>query len=140
VTVFLTSHNLAEVEELCDRVAIISGGQIKALDTPQHLRATHSDDEKISITFRIDDALTVENALREAFSDHPFTLGRSEFGDAWTLEFSRRTKDGVLDNVLRLLHQKGAVIQTVESKRATLLEVLESYEAKGDVTAKENNA
>src|SRR5712691_12253205 len=41
-TIFLTSHNLAEVEELCDRVAIISKGAIRALDTPQNLRATHT--------------------------------------------------------------------------------------------------
>ena len=139
VTVFLTSHNLAEVEELCDRVAIISGGQIKALDTPKSLRATHSDNEEVSITFRIEDAMTVETALREAFSNHPFTLGRSELSDAWMLTFSHRTKDEVLDNVLRLLHQNGAVIQTVESERATLLEVLESYEAKQDSSPEENN-
>lgn len=140
VTVFLTSHNLAEVEELCDRVAIISGGQIKALDTPQNLRATHSDDEAVSITFTVEDAMNVETALRETFSNHPFTLGRSELADAWTLTFSHRTRDEVLDNVLRLLHQNGAVIQTVGSERATLLEVMESYEAQPEFTPKENNA
>src|SRR5688572_31105994 len=32
VTVLLTSHNLAEVEELCERVAIISKGSIRAMD------------------------------------------------------------------------------------------------------------
>src|SRR4029078_7412710 len=30
VTIFLTSHNLAEVETLCARVAIISRGRIRA--------------------------------------------------------------------------------------------------------------
>ncbi len=34
VTVLLTSHNLAEVEELCERVAIISRGRIRAVDAP----------------------------------------------------------------------------------------------------------
>lgn len=130
VTVFLTSHNLAEVEELCERVAIIGRGQIKALDTPQKLRATHSNDEQVSITFAVADAMQVEAALREAFSDQPFTLGRSDLKDHWTLSFARKANDDVLDNVLRLLHQSTAVIQTVQSERATLLEVLKSYEAK----------
>ena len=140
-TVFLTSHNLAEVEELCDRVAVISRGEIKALDTPQNLRATHSDNEQVSITFNVDDAMRVETALREAFSNHPFTLGRSDVKDAWTLTFSRKTNDDVLDSVLRLLHHSRAVIQGVDSERATLLEVLESYEAKaGDATKEEKPA
>ena len=130
VTVFLTSHNLAEVEELCERVAIISRGQIKALDTPQTLRSTHSNDEQVSITFAIADAMQFEAALREAFSDQPFTLGRSDLKDHWTLSFARKANDDVLDSVLRLLHRSGAVVQSIHSERATLLEVLESYEAK----------
>lgn len=132
VTVFLTSHNLVEVEELCERVAIISDGQIKALDTPQNLRATHSNNEQVSITFAVADAMQVETALRESFSDQPFTLGRSDLKDHWTLNFARQADDDVLDNVLRLLLQSGAVIQTVQSERATLLEVLESYETRDE--------
>ena len=128
VTVFLTSHNLAEVEELCDRVAIISKGEIKALDAPRNLRATHSDNEKVSITFTVDDAGKIEAALREAFSAHPFTLGRSDVSDAWTLAFSRKTNDQTLDTVLRVLHTTACLVKGVECERATLLEVLEHYE------------
>lgn len=130
VTVFLTSHNLAEVEELCDRVAIIGRGEIRALDTPRNLRATHSNDEQISITFRVDEAMEVETALRAAFSTHQLTLSRSEFNEGWTLVFSRKAHDDVLDAVLRVLHRTGCRIQNVESRTATLLEVLESYETK----------
>jgi ABC-2 type transport system ATP-binding protein len=128
VTVFLTSHNLAEVEELCDRVAIISRGEIKALDTPENLRATHSDNEEVSITFVVEDAMRVEAALRKEFTNHPLTLGRSPTQDGWTLALARKTDDRLLDGLLRLLHKHGALVKSVESRRATLLEVLESYE------------
>jgi ABC-2 type transport system ATP-binding protein len=138
VTVFLTSHNLAEVEELCDRVAIISRGEIRALDAPRNLRATHSDNEKISITFAAEDAMQVETALREAFSTHPFTLGRSDTKDGWLLTFSRKTGDTILDTVLRVLQQNGAVIRNVETERATLLDVLESYEQIDNQTQEKN--
>ncbi len=36
-TVVLTTHYMEEAEELCDRVAIMDGGKIIALDTPQGL-------------------------------------------------------------------------------------------------------
>jgi ABC-2 type transport system ATP-binding protein len=128
VTVFLTSHNLSEVEELCDRVAIISRGQIRALGTPQNLRAAHTDNERVSITFAANNVMQVESALRGAFSDHSFTLERSTTTDAWLLIFSRKTRDDILDRVLRVLHQSGSVVRGIESERATLLDVLESYE------------
>ena len=36
-TVFLTTHFMEEAERLCDRVAILDGGKVVALDTPQAL-------------------------------------------------------------------------------------------------------
>ena len=37
-TVFLTTHDMDEADRLCDRIAIISGGKIVALDTPEGLK------------------------------------------------------------------------------------------------------
>ena len=39
VTVFLTTHNLAEAEKLCDLVGVIAGGKLRALGTPDELRS-----------------------------------------------------------------------------------------------------
>ncbi len=38
-TIFLTTHQIAEANLLCDRVAIINHGQIAAIDTPERLKA-----------------------------------------------------------------------------------------------------
>jgi len=38
-TVLLTTHYMAEADQLCDRVGIINQGRILALDTPQRLKA-----------------------------------------------------------------------------------------------------
>src|SRR6266540_1444879 len=43
VTVLLTTHNMKEVEEICDRVAILCRGRLVALDTPLALRQQHSE-------------------------------------------------------------------------------------------------
>ncbi|MDY7087380.1 MAG: ABC transporter ATP-binding protein [Actinomycetota bacterium] len=37
-TVLLTTHYMAEADELCDRIAVIADGQIQALGTPAELR------------------------------------------------------------------------------------------------------
>jgi len=37
-TILLTTHDMAEADRLCDRIAIIDGGKIVALDTPEALK------------------------------------------------------------------------------------------------------
>jgi ABC-2 type transport system ATP-binding protein len=37
-TIFLTTHNMDEASELCDRVGIINHGKLVAIDTPERLR------------------------------------------------------------------------------------------------------
>ncbi|NPV06836.1 MAG: ABC transporter ATP-binding protein [Anaerolineae bacterium] len=39
VTVFLTTHNLAEAEKLCHRVAVIKDGRLVAVGSPEELRS-----------------------------------------------------------------------------------------------------
>jgi ABC-2 type transport system ATP-binding protein len=41
VTVLLTTHNMVEVEEVCDRVAILCRGKLVALDSPLNLQRHH---------------------------------------------------------------------------------------------------
>jgi len=41
-TIILTTHNMHDAEELCDRVAFIVDGRIKAMNTPQELRNTNA--------------------------------------------------------------------------------------------------
>jgi len=167
-TVFLTSHNLAEVEELCDRVAIIGKGAIHALDTPAKLRTMHTEEEQISIRFASLDLRAVEQALTRSFGKDfllkgalfPSPSGRGARGegpagvsphpnppqdgegagsqemstpsDENILKFRRAPNDDLLNNVLRVLQERGAVIRSVETERATLLDVLESYEKEND--------
>jgi ABC-2 type transport system ATP-binding protein len=42
-TIFLTTHNMFEADELCDRIAVISKGKIVALDTPAGLKRSVKD-------------------------------------------------------------------------------------------------
>ncbi len=40
-TVFLTTHNMQEAEELCDRIAVIREGRVLAAGTPRELRGSN---------------------------------------------------------------------------------------------------
>ena len=101
VTIFLTSHNLAEVETLCARVAIISRGRIRAIDTLRNLRDLTSGSEMVHITI----------------------------ADGEKISFARQHSDDLLDEKIRELQMSGKRIVDVETERATLLDVLERFEA-----------
>jgi len=101
VTILLTSHNLAEVETLCARVAIISRGRIRAIDTPRNLRDLTSESETVQIT-----------------------LAGGE-----KISFTRQPEDELLDAKIRELQSSGKRIIDIETERATLLDVLERFEA-----------
>ncbi|MFA6855408.1 MAG: ABC transporter ATP-binding protein [Bacilli bacterium] len=40
-TVFITSHIMSDIDQLCDRVAFIVDGQLKLIDTPRNLKLQH---------------------------------------------------------------------------------------------------
>ena len=44
VTVFITTHDMLEADELCDRIAIMNKGEIAALGSPTELKSTISGD------------------------------------------------------------------------------------------------
>lgn len=101
VTILLTSHNLAEVETLCARVAIISRGRIRAIDTPRNLRDLSSGSEVVHITL----------------------------ADGEKISLTRQHNDDLLDEKIRELQNSGKRIIDIETERATLLDVLERFEA-----------
>jgi ABC-2 type transport system ATP-binding protein len=104
VTILFTSHNLAEVETLCARVAIISRGRIRAIDTPKNLRDLTSGSEMVHITVSSGEKIS----------------------------FTRQHNDDRLDEKIRQLQRDGVKIVDIETERATLLDVLERYEAADD--------
>lgn len=50
-TIFLTTHNMREANELCDRVAIINQGRLATIGTPEHLKQTMDKVHSVEIAF-----------------------------------------------------------------------------------------
>jgi ABC-2 type transport system ATP-binding protein len=89
VTVFMTTHNMHEVELVCDRVAIINRGKLIALDAPLAFKARNAD-RIVDVTLerggsvdRISVNLTADEERRRLArvleSEIPVTLHTREF-------------------------------------------------------------
>ncbi|MDR3282962.1 MAG: ATP-binding cassette domain-containing protein [Candidatus Methanoplasma sp.] len=72
MTVFLTTHYLEEADFLCDRIAIIDGGRIKIVGTPDELKTSLGGDKVYIETEGVDDicdALSRLSGVRSASRD-----------------------------------------------------------------------
>jgi fluoroquinolone transport system ATP-binding protein len=59
-TIFITTHQMHDAEQLCDRVAFIVDGEIKTMDSPENLKIRHSH-RSLEVLFRNQDAKEVFN-------------------------------------------------------------------------------
>jgi len=50
-TILISTHNLWEAQEICDRIAIIDRGRIVVCDAPDNIRLLLGDDKTVKITF-----------------------------------------------------------------------------------------
>jgi ABC-2 type transport system ATP-binding protein len=121
VSILLTSHNLAEIDELCARVAVISSGEIRAIDTPQNLRRGHGQTQQVKIYCR---NISVEKA------EEILPGVAAEFrNELLMLSFERKIDDDALGRTIGLLNENSANIVDVATEQATLLDVLERIES-----------
>ena len=51
LTIFLTTHNIEEASQMCDRIAIINHGRIAAIDTPEKLKRTVEGLQSVEVAF-----------------------------------------------------------------------------------------
>jgi len=72
-TVFISTHQLDEAEQLCDRVAILDEGRIKAQGSPTELKESLSEGSTLCDVFS---SYTDKAFLEESSSQAPFMLGR----------------------------------------------------------------
>ena len=56
-TVFLTTHQMEEANQMCDRVAIINRGRLACVDAPERLRQTMEAGRSVVVSFTPDDGL-----------------------------------------------------------------------------------
>jgi ABC-2 type transport system ATP-binding protein len=79
-TVFLTTHQIEEANQLCDRVAIIDQGQIAAIDTPERLKRAFQRVQSVEVALEPDGS-----AHGKLLAALPGVSTRVKMGDKWRL-------------------------------------------------------
>jgi len=115
LTVFLTTHNMAEAEEICGRVAIINKGRIAAIDTPEQLRDAMKSSQYVQVSFAAGsssaDALGgLPGVERVSGGPHDFRLYSEHPGQTAT-------------EVVKLAQNKGLAIAKIATCKPTLEDV-----------------
>lgn len=91
-TIIMASHDMAEVESLCDRIAILKGGKIAFLGTPGELTGEKMEQRKIYIK--------TKNPLRNAKYENDYAVFvAANVGDTLLeqLQICKQEKNIVLD-------------------------------------------
>jgi ABC-2 type transport system ATP-binding protein len=76
-TIFLTTHNIEEANELCTMISVINKGKIIATDSPEKLKKTFDTANYVEIAFE-------QQIKRELFA-HPGITRAEPHGDKWRL-------------------------------------------------------
>ena len=112
LSILYTSHNMAEVNRICDRVIFLDHGKIVAQDTPLGL-TKRIESAKITLTFNTDKNLIV-NYIKENKLDFAF-----EKNNRVTLEI--REKD--IPKVVYGISKAGVWVTDIEVQKPTLEDV-----------------
>ena len=123
-TVLLTTHYMAEAEQLCDRIAIIDHGRIIALDTPRGLKKLVKGEEAVEIRVR--------GTTPEVVASSPFRLGVVENDpETGVLRLRAGVDEEELPRLVEWLVRKGVKVLSVERKEPTLEDVFIKLTGRG---------
>jgi ABC-2 type transport system ATP-binding protein len=112
-TVFLSTHNMEEADEHCDRLAIMDEGHLLAVDTPSGLKASVEADSVVTVSATGDlDALarrleTINGAVRATRVDG-------------SVQLHVRGVQGVLPRVLEVAEREGDTVTDLSVAEPTL--------------------
>jgi len=126
-TILLTTHYMAEADELCDRVAIIDHGKILACDTPQALKKKVSGGSILEISLS---GLYEFNWLKEKPGVKGFTSTSSIERNRTTLKLVLEEEE-VVPEVLKELNDRKMPILSVQSLEPTLEDVFLTLVGRG---------
>jgi ABC-2 type transport system ATP-binding protein len=120
LTILITTHYMDEADKLCDRIAIVDHGELKALDSPLKLKASIPGKNVLEATFsaappgwedRLKQLPDVESVSGE---DNIFRI-KSQNGPATTLA------------LMELAAQSGVTVQALSVQSTTLDDVFVHY-------------
>jgi ABC-2 type transport system ATP-binding protein len=114
VTIFLTTHNMDEANNLCHQVGIIRSGKLIAIDSPEKLKNTIDKLHQVEVSFEQEIS---EDLLRII----PGIKQMSHIGDKWKI--SGDNNDALIRSLVRLSEREGLTIISLHTLAPTLDDV-----------------
>jgi len=116
LAIFLTTHNMEEASQMCDRIAIINHGRIAAIDTPEKLRRTARSVQSVEVAFEA----PPEDALKE-LRKLPSVSEVTKTGDKFRLYTDEPSS--VLESTWKYVQSNGLKLVTVNTLSPSLEDV-----------------
>ena len=113
-TVFLTTHNIAEADRLCDRVAIINRGEIAAIDTPDALKQTIERTRAVEVSFN--EEVTLDTLA--AFSTVDTVEKRGD-----TIRLMTPDPDAVIKAIVNFAQEENLTLRSLQTLGPSLEDV-----------------
>lgn len=130
-TVILSSHILAEVNEVCDRILIISGGKLIADDTPENLTNQFANGARLNVSVRTD-AATAKRILSDITNrdtNNFLNMSINSAGEISSFSITLKNEDNSLlgydirDDIFKSFSRENISILEMSIKKATLEQV-----------------
>lgn len=125
-TVILSSHILPEIQAVCERVVVISNGEIVANDTPDNLSKDLTEYSRYNVRIEGDNAGSVKNMLSSIPNMHSVTLlgerGNNTFDFVVEADETDRTVD-IRRSVAAAAAENGYLILGMQSADMSLEDV-----------------
>jgi ABC-2 type transport system ATP-binding protein len=129
-TIFMTTHDMSEADELCDRIAILNRGKIAVIDTPSNLKrnvvlmgqeGTEARGHVVIIKTLLDDpSIAVSTLERE--------LGiKAEITDQRSLRIVMKDVGSLFSTLVSTLLKAGINVESVDVQKPTLDDVFLKY-------------
>lgn len=97
-TIFLTTHNMHDADELCDQVAFITDGEIKLIDSPRKLKLDHGD-KHLRLEYMRGGKLQRETFPMTGLAENPLFQQRLKEENIETIHSSEATLEDIFLNV-----------------------------------------
>ncbi len=97
-TVFLTTHDMAVADQLCDRVGFIVDGQLAVIDTPRTLKLKYGE-PSVTVEYRSDGTLANQAFPLTALSDNETFQELLQSGQIETIHTAEATLEDVFIEV-----------------------------------------
>ena len=124
LTVLLTTHYMDEADKLCDRIAIVDHGELKALDSPLKLKTSIPGNNTLEVSFSETPPGWVERLERMPGVD-------SVTGEDQVFRISTRNGPATTMTLMEEAAQAGLAVQSLSVQSTTLDDVFVHYTGRG---------